>query len=258
MDIPSIWLRLMKLAVCIKQTPDTEARIRIAPHGRGIEEDLTWIISPHDESAVEQALQIREEHGGSVTVVALGPSRVVGAIRQALAMGADAGLHLYCDEMPMDGGVVAAALLAALQPRGFDLILAGEQSIDQAGSQVPQRLAAALGWPCVTAVEELSIDAGGNVRARCPREQAEEICRFTLPGVIGINRRIGEPRYPSFRGIMKAKRKEVELVHMRLEAAQVALERLHAPPRKAAGQIRAFGSGIEHTVAQFLGGMSDS
>ena len=246
----------MKIAVCIKQTPDTESLIRVTPDGQGIEEEgLTWIISPHDESAVEQAVQLREKHGGEVTVVALGPPRTESAIREALAMGADVGLHLSCDVMPKDAAVIAAALAEAVKDRGFDLILTGEQSIDQAGTQVPQRLAVALGWPCVTAVEALEV-TGATVRVRRPLEQAELAAWFALPGVVGINRRIGEPRYPSFRGIMKARRKKIEVAAARLGTSAMVVQRLHAPPAKAPGQVQEFGSGIERAVAQLLAGQA--
>ncbi len=244
----------MKIAVCIKQTPDTEARILVAPSGCSIEEaGLTWIISPHDESALEQALQIRDRCQGRVTAVALGPARVKQALREALAMGADEALHLPCDAMPADAAVTAAALAQALAPRTFDLILTGEQSIDQAGSQVPQRLAVALGWPCVTAVEGLEVD-GNSVNAERPREQAEETVRFELPAVVGINRRIGEPRYPSFRGIMKAKRKPIGVAVVTLDEEAMVRVRMRAPKAKKQGVVGAYGSGIEDTVAALLAG----
>ncbi len=242
----------MKIAVCIKQTPDTEARIRIGPEGID-EAGLTWIISPHDESAVEQALQLKERQGGHVTAIALGPGRVESAIREALAMGADSGLHLACDVMPHDAVVIARALAEAISPRAFDLVLTGEQSIDQAGSQVPQRLAVALRWPCVTAVESLQV-VDGIVRARRPVEQEEEAVQFAVPGVVGINRRIGEPRYPSFRGIMQARRKTIEVVRVQLGAGPEMVQRLQIPAPKAAGQVQEFGSGIEREVANLLAG----
>ena len=246
----------MKIAVCVKQTPDTEARVRVAPDGQGIDESgLTWIISPHDESAVEQALQLRQAHGGDVTVVALGPSRVERAIRDGLAMGADAGLRLACDAMPVDATVTAAALAKVLKSGGFDLVLTGEQSIDQSGSQVPQRLAVLLGWPCVTAAEHLEV-SGDTVRVRRPLEHDEVAAWFTLPGVVGINRRIGEPRYPSFRNIMKAKRKKIAVTAVALGTPAMATVRLHAPRAKAPGRVQEFGSGIEQAVASFLAGTS--
>ncbi len=248
----------VKIAICIKQTPDTEARIRIAADGQSIEEEgVSWIISPHDEAAVEQALQLKEAHGGHVTVVALGPRRVERSIREALAMGSDAGLHLVCEPMPADASVIAGALTKALRPRGFDLILTGEQAIDLAGSQVPQRLSIALGWPCVVAAETLSIK-GRMVQARRPAEQKEALVRFALPGVVGVNRRIGEPRYPSFKGIMRAKRKAVEVDVAQLAEGRMIIERLHYPPAKAEGQVQSFGSGIEDTVARLLAGHIDT
>ena len=242
----------MKIAVCVKQTPDTEARIELVSGGQGIEEaQLTWIISPHDESAVEQALQLKEEHGGHVTVVTLGPARAERAVREALAMGADEGEHLLCDTMPQDATATAAALAEALTGREYDLILTGEASIDDAGSQVPQRLAIALGWPCVTAVESLRV-AERTVYARRPLGQAEAAITCSLPSVVGINRRIGEPRYPSFKGIMQAKRKNVSVTRVSLPESAIRLDRLEVPPAKAQGHVQPFDSDIVETVAQLL------
>ena len=242
----------MNIAVCIKQTPDTEALISIAPGDTELLEDgLTWIINPHDEAAVEQALQLREKYGGTVTAVALGPPRVEEAIRQALAMGADEGLHLLCEDMPQDANVTAHALAGALRVRDFDLVLMGEVSIDQTGAQVPQRVAVDLEWPCVTAVEDLSVEDGGVV-ARRPVEQAEDVVKFALPGVIGINRRIGEPRYPSFRNIMQAKRKQIAVQTVEIADGRFSAERYAPPPPRSKGTVQAFGDGIEDIVATML------
>jgi len=248
----------MRIAVCIKQTPDTEARIRLMRGGQGIEEDgLTWIISPHDESAIEQALLLKEKHGGDVTAIALGPDRVEPALRTALAMGVDSALHLACNMMPIDAKVVADALVCALRSQAYDLVLTGEHAIDQEGAQVPQRLAIALGWPCVTAVEAITLD-GGTVQVQRPVEQTEETVWFALPGVVGINRRAGEPRYPSFRNIMKAKRKKIARTSVELGKSTMHVERLYQPPAKESGNIQTFGSGIEDVVAQFLAGKVDA
>jgi len=248
----------MRIAVCIKQTPDTEAHIRPTQDGNGIEEDgLAWIISPHDESAIEQALLLKEKHGGDVTAIALGPNRVEQVLRTALAMGVDAALHLACGTMPIDATVVADALVQALRLKEYDLVLTGEHAIDQEGSQAPQRIAIALGWPCVTAAEAITLDAK-TVQMQRPVEQTEETVWFALPGVVGINRRAGEPRYPSFRGIMKAKRKKIARMPVELGKSAMRVERLYQPPAKEAGNVQTFGSGIEDVVAQFLAGKVDA
>ena len=200
----------MKIAVCVKQTPDTESHpIPSTDQSHVTEEGLIWIINPHDESTIEIAVQLRDQWGGTVTLISLGPDRVESALRQGLAMGADYAIHLRCDSMPEDPMVVADALAERIQSHGFDVVLTGEVAIDGAGAQVPQRLGALLDWPCVTRVEELQIESD-KVTCRCSAEHGGEIHTCQLPSVIGVNRRIGEPHYPSFKGIMKAKRKPIE------------------------------------------------
>ena len=230
----------LDIAVCVKQTPDTEARIVPAPDGQSVAvEEGSWIISPHDETAVELALRLRQECGGSVTVYSLGPERVERAIREALAMGADRGVHLRCDVMPEDGAQTAEALAGVLGGRGHGLILTGEQAIDTQAAQVPQRLAMHLDLPCITAVESVDISEG-RCEARRMVEGAEERVRCALPAVLGINRRLAEPRYPSFRGIMQAKRKPVETVAAAPGKSGLRTVAAHLPVGKAAGRILAY------------------
>ncbi|MDE2827772.1 MAG: electron transfer flavoprotein subunit beta/FixA family protein [Bacteroidota bacterium] len=242
----------MNIAVCIKQTADTESRPTLAPDGSSVgEEGLVWIINPHDESAIEVAVRLRDEQEGTVTLLALGPDRVESALRQGLAMGADFAVHLQCDTMPDDPKIVAGALANTISMRDFDLVLTGEVAIDGAGAQVPQRLGVLLNWPCVTGVEELEVTSDG-LTARHPVEQGDEIHRCNLPAIVGINRRIGEPRYPSFRGIMKAKRKPIEKEVAELEVAQLQIASLALPALKSEGKILDYTDGAAEQVIALL------
>ncbi|MDE2732048.1 MAG: electron transfer flavoprotein subunit beta/FixA family protein [Bacteroidota bacterium] len=242
----------MKIAVCIKQTADTETVPGLDADGtRVLTDDITWIINPHDESALEVALRQVEEYGGSVTVLALGPQRVQKALREGLAMGADRAIHLRCERMPNDARVTARALKPILESEGFDLVLAGQVSVDNGGGQLPQRLGVLLGWPSVSAVEGLEVD-GRKLTAQRPVEGGREQHELNLPAVIGINRRIGEPRYPSFRNIMKAKRKPVIAIEVTLEPSQLVCEQLRLPPQKTAGQIMTYGPGVADRVAHLI------
>ena len=242
----------MNIAVCIKQTADTESRPTLAPDRSSVmEEGLVWIINPHDESAIEVAVRLRDEQGGTVTLLALGPDRVESALRQGLAMGADLAVHVQCDAMPDDPKTVAGALANTIGTRDFDLVLTGEVAIDGAGAQVPQRLGVLLDWPCITGVEELKVTSDG-LTARHPVEQGDEIHRCNLPAIVGINRRIGEPRYPSFRGIMKAKRKPIEKETAALEVAQLQITSLALPASKSEGQILAYEDGLAEQVVALL------
>ncbi|MCY4674093.1 MAG: electron transfer flavoprotein subunit beta/FixA family protein [Bacteroidetes bacterium] len=242
----------MNIAVCIKQTADTESRPTLsADRSRVEEEGLVWIINPHDESAIEVAVRLRDERGGTVTLLALGPDRVESALRQGLAIGADFAVHLQCDAMPDDPKTVAGALAHIISTRDFDLVLTGEVAIDGAGAQVPQRLGVLLNWPCVTGVEELKVTSDG-LTARHPVEQGDEIHICNLPAIIGINRRIGEPRYPSFRGIMKAKRKPIEKEAAVLEFAQLRIESLALPASRSDGKILTYEDGVAARVVALL------
>ena len=242
----------MNIAVCIKQTADTESRPTLAPDGSSVrEEGLVWIINPHDESAIEVAVRLRDEQEGTVTLLALGPDRVESALRQGLAMGADFAVHLQCNAMPDDPKIVAGALASTISTRGFDLVLTGEVAIDSAGAQVPQRLGVLLSWPCVTGVEELNVTSDG-LTARHPVEQGDEIHRCSLPAIVGINRRIGEPRYPSFRGIMKAKRIPIEKEEAALGVARLQIASLALPASRSEGKILDYTDGAADRVIALL------
>src|SRR5262245_1894682 len=142
----------MKIAVCVKQVPDTETRIRVADGGKGIVEgDVNWIVSPYDEFAIEEALRIKEKQGGEVVLLSLGPERAQSALRNGLAMGADSAIHLK-DPLfdAADTFGVATALAAALEPLGADLILTGQLGVGGDNGQVPGLVAEMLDLPQVT------------------------------------------------------------------------------------------------------------
>ena len=242
----------MNIAVCIKQTADTESRpILSSDQSHITDEGIIWIINPHDESAIEVAVRLRDQQEGTVTLFALGPDRVESSLRQGLAMGADHAVHLACNTMPDDQKIIADALADRLRSYDLDLILTGEVAIDGAGAQVPQRLGILLDWPCVTGVEELKIESG-QLTARHPVEQGDEIHTCQLPAVIGVNRRILEPRYPSFKGIMKAKRKTIEKEEITLEASQFHIESLELSASRSAGKTLVYEEGVVAEVVKLL------
>ncbi|HET8645796.1 MAG TPA: electron transfer flavoprotein subunit beta/FixA family protein, partial [Vicinamibacteria bacterium] len=138
----------MKIAVCLKQVPDTEARVKIAPDGKGIVEgEINWIVSPYDEYAIEEALRIKEKAGGEVVLLSLGPDRVQSALRSGLAMGADAALHLKDPAFEATDTLgVARALAAAIKGVGPDLVFTGQLGVGGDNAQVPGLLAELLDW----------------------------------------------------------------------------------------------------------------
>ena len=232
----------MKIAVCIKQVPDTETRIRVAADGKGIlESDVNWIVSPYDEFAIEEALKIREAKGGEVVLVSLGPDRVQSALRSGLAMGADSALHLkdpLFDQTDTLG--TAWALATALRPLAADLILMGQQGVGGDNAQMPGLVAEILDLPQVTMAVKIDLQDG---KATVEREieGAHETWDVTLPAVLSAQKGLNEPRYASLKGIMAAKKKVIEtrsaadlgLTAERL-AAKTKVVALELPPSRSA------------------------
>ena len=203
----------MRIAVCIKQVPDTEARLRVRRDGRWIEEeDLPFVINESDEYALEEALQLAEKHGGEVVVFSLGPERVREALRKTLALGGARAVHLR-DDAFQGGDALATgrALAAAVTREPFDLVLTGSQSDDVGYGGTGSVLAGQLGWPHAWLVMGVSVEEGGK-SARVVREmesRKNEIFRVALPAVLEIQAGINHPRYASLKGIMAAKKKEI-------------------------------------------------
>jgi len=220
----------MKIIVCVKQVPDTETRVRIAPEGAGIvETDVNWIVSPYDELAIEEALKIKEaKGGGEVVLVSLGPDRAQSALRTGLAMGADSALHLK-DPLfdAADTLGVARALAAAIGKQApFDLVLAGQQGVGGDNSQVPGLLAELLDLPQVTVAVKIELQDGKAIVTR-EIEGAQEVWETELPAVISAQRGLNEPRYASLKGIMAAKKKPITA----LDAAALGLDAAALQPK---------------------------
>lgn len=212
----------MKLAVCVKQVPDTETRIRIAPEGNQLApSDINWIVSPYDEFAIEEALRQKERHGGEVVLISLGPDRVQQALRTGLAMGADSALHLK-DPLfdAADTLGVARALAGAIKTLGaVDVVFLGQQGVGGDNSQVPGLLAELLDLPQVTMAVKVELaDGKGTVEREI--EGAHETWETSLPCVISAQKGLNEPRYASLKGIMAAKKKPVQT----LDAKAVGLD----------------------------------
>jgi electron transfer flavoprotein beta subunit len=200
----------MRIAVCLKQVPDTEARLRVAADGRWIdEEDLPFVINESDEYALEEALRIAEKSGGEVVVISLGPERVREALRKALAVGAASAVHLSAEAF-QGGDAIATgrALAAAIAAGGFDLVLAGSQSDDLGAAATATVVAGELGWPHAWLVMGVEVEEGGSLRVVREMESGmNEIVRLRLPAVVEVQAGINHPRYASLKGIMAAKRK---------------------------------------------------
>jgi electron transfer flavoprotein beta subunit len=238
----------MKIAVCVKQVPDTEAKIRIRPDGRSIEEaGVNFVVSPFDEYAVEEALRLKEKQGGEVAVFTVGDERAATALRTVLAMGADRGVHLKDPAFEgSDALGISRILAAALKKTPFDLILFGKQAVGTDQGQVGPRVAELLDLPHVSVVVSLTVEAG-RLTAEREIEGALEIVESPLPAVITAQKGLNEPRYASLKGILAAKKKEIltmTLADLGLEASSVGAagarevwEKLEVPPSRGAGKI---------------------
>ncbi|MGW2013816.1 electron transfer flavoprotein subunit beta/FixA family protein [Streptomyces sp. NPDC001927] len=238
----------LRIAVCVKYVPD-------ATGDRGFADDLTvdrdevdGLLSELDEYAVEQALRISEESDDAeVTVVTVGPDDAKDALRKALSMGADKAVHVNDDDIHGTDVIGTSAILAkALEKTGFDLVICGMASTDGTMGVLPALLAERLSLPQVTLLSEVSVD-GGTVKGRRDGDAATELLEAPLPAVVSVTDQSGEARYPSFKGIMAAKKKPVEeldLDDLGIDADEVGLagswtlvESAAARPARTAGTI---------------------
>lgn len=204
----------MKIAVCIKQVPTREWQPRLNDEKTWIREhDAAFELNEPDAYALEEALRLREKHGGEVVVCAAGPARVQTVIREALARGADRALHVQGDVLAAaDAVMVADALASAMQSEAFDLVLTGLQSDDQGHGQVGVILAERLGVPHATIVMEIDVQAGA-VRVKRELEGGWfQWVTLPLPALLTIQSGINQLRYATLKGIMAAKKKEVRVM----------------------------------------------
>jgi electron transfer flavoprotein beta subunit len=227
----------LKTIVCIKRVPDTESRIRVAGDGRSIETaGLKYIISPYDEFALEAALRLRDAQGaGEITVLSLGDSAAGEQLRSALAVGADRAVLLK-GEAGMDGLATARALAAHLKEADAELILFGMKAVDDDQQQVGAMVAELLGLPCISVVSELEIEDGKVV---CQREVEAgiEVSEAPLPAVVTMTKGRHEPRYPSLKGIMAAKKKPLEEKDAAAAPARIEVKGLRNPPERPPGKV---------------------
>jgi electron transfer flavoprotein beta subunit len=201
----------MDILVCVKRVPETGAKITVTADGQEIEtRNLGFTISPHEECAVEEAVQLVEKQGGSATVLTLGPNVAAEQLRGALAMGIDNAILLETGGEEWGPMATAQAIVDAIQAQetSFDMILFGNEAADTGGYQVGIRVAHALDWPCVTGIKSLSV-AGETAVAQREAAGGWEKYEVTLPAVFTVKEGINLPRYPSLPGKLRAKKKPI-------------------------------------------------
>lgn len=236
----------MNFAVCVKQVPSTETKIRVNTQTGFIDtSDVDWVINPFDEYALEVALRAKEQHGGTLTVFSLGPERVKVALRTALAMGADNAVQLTDPAFTgIDALAIGRLLAAAIRRSPFDVVLCGKQAIDDDQAAVPAAVAHFLGIPHVSFIVEAGFGTPGVVVAHREIEGATEIVEAQLPCLLTVGKARVEPRLPGLKGMMAAKKKEIpvldaaalgvgpELLTRRLEYIEDRL-----PPGRKPGRV---------------------
>ena len=203
----------MKIAVCIKQVPTREWQPRLTDDRRWVRDtDISYEMNEPDAYALEEALRLKEKHGGEVVVVSAGPARVQQVIREALARGADRAIHVQDDALGVaDAWAGALAVAAAVKDEGFDIVLTGLQSDDQGHGQFGPVLAERLGMPHSTIIMEVQI-ADGRLRAKRELEGGWfQYVTMPLPALLTIQSGINQLRYATLKGIMAAKKKDIRV-----------------------------------------------
>ena len=234
----------MNCFVCVTSVPDTASVIKIGSDGKNIDESgIKWIVSPFDEYALEEALQLTEAKGGEVTAVTYGPARSEAALRDCLARGAHKAVHVIGGEATLgDSFTIAKVLAKALDGREYDLILCGNMGVGTDCAQVGPMLAELLGIPHVANVTKLDV-GDGSLTAGREVEGGQETVESPVPALITCQKGLNEPRYAALKGIMAAKRKPVD----KIEVASLGIDEgtgstytvrsLELPPPKSEGTI---------------------
>lgn len=236
---------MFKILVPLKRVPDYEIKIKIKPDGSGIETDgIKWIVNPFDEIAVEEAVRFKESKGSDVeiTILSIGPEETTEQIRTALAMGADKGVLVKTSDY-LDSFAAAEIIAHIYQKESYNLVLMGKQAIDSDANQTAQLIAAKLELAQATFASKLEISED-NQTANVTREVdgGLETIKVTLPAVVSTDLRLNEPRYPSLPGIVKAKKKPLELVELNSLGLsniepKVKVLKLSPPEERKAGVI---------------------
>lgn len=218
----------MNIVVCVKQAPDTAATVTVQD-GKVSWGDAPLVLNPWDEYAVEQALLTKEEHGGKITAISMGPEDAREALKTALAMGADEAIILSDTAFAGADTLVASKILAAAisKVEAVDLVFFGRSAVDSDSGVLGAQVARRLGWPSLSLVSAVTSLTPGESTIEVERmiDEGRQIVGSPLPAVVSVVKEINEPRYPSFMGIRKASRAEIPL----WTASDLGLAELSAP-----------------------------
>ncbi len=245
----------MKIVVLVKQVPDSGTERTLRSDDNTVDRaSANNVINEMDEYAIEEALKLREAHGGEVTILTMGPDRAAESIRKALSMGPDKAVHVVDDALRGSCALATSKVLAAaVRTLDADLIIAGAESTDARGQVMPHMLAERLGVAALTGARKLTVD-GASLSIERQTEEGYEVVTASTPAVVSVWDTINEPRYPSFKGIMEAKKKQVQtltLADLGIAAAEVGaagattavVEAAKRPPRQGGTRVTDEGDG---------------
>jgi electron transfer flavoprotein beta subunit len=236
----------VNILVCVKRVPLTGGKIVLTDDSRAIStRHLGFTVSPHEECGAEEAVRLVEQHGGSSTVMALGPPEAEEQLRDMMAIGVDRAVHLVTDGQEWDPQATAAAIVEAIRaaPDPYDLLLFGNESADAGNYQVPIRVAYALGLPCVTGVKRITLQ-DAHVRCEQEVEGGRDVYDVPMPAVVTVKEGLNLPRYPSVPGRLRAKRKPIDASTPTRLDPRLEMVRLHLPPGSGK-QVQVLGRGPE-------------
>jgi electron transfer flavoprotein beta subunit len=244
----------MKIVVLVKQVPDSGAERNLREDNTVDRGSANNVINEMDEYAIEEALKLREEHGGEITILTMGPDRAAESIRKALSMGPDEAVHITDDALHGSCALATSAVLAAaLRTLEPDLVLAGAEATDARGQVMPHMLAERLGLAALTGARKLTVD-GSTLTIERQTEEGYEVVTAATPAIVSVWDTINEPRYPSFKGIMEAKKKPLRTLSLAdlgvdpgtvgfAGASTEVVEHAKRPPRQGGTKVSDDGDG---------------
>ena len=259
----------MNIVVLVKQVPDTYSERKLRSDGTLDRDATDAVLDEINERAVEAALQLKEAHDGAggdsvVTVLTMGPDRATDAIRKALSMGADKAVHLSDEALAGSCAVQTARALAKAigTVEGVDLVVAGNEASDGRAAAVPAMVADVLGLPALTHAREITVD-GSSITVKRETDDGVTTLTAQLPAVVSVGEKINEPRYPSFKGIMAAKKKPVSTIGLAdagIDASEVGLAAALTtvtssqpkPPKSAGEKVEDEGDGGSKIAAYLV------
>ncbi len=232
----------MNILVCIKQVPDMESKFKVNGEGSWYDSaDLAWRMNEYDEYAVEQAVQLKEQAGGDLTVLCIGPERVKETMKKALAMGCDRGVHVADDDsFKKDPFSIASIIAEHAKTKSYDVIFTGMQSQDRGSAQVGVLAAETLGIPSVTTIVGFVFEGGKITVKRELEGGVKAVVKLPVPALVTCQLGLNTPRYPTLPNIMKAKKKElltVPVAELLKTAAVQETRTLYFPEKKGGGLI---------------------